>query len=194
MQINSTLNYFKEHIDQLGGFWTPNRFMCRIIPPTLVQFRNKQYGGLSTRNLQLSCTSTSVPGRTLSTNAVMAPGPEQKYPYQDAFEDIELTFHCTINNETEKSSVLGLKEKRFFDAWLHTICNQATMLMAYSDSYKAAEFKLYLFDNKDNQIAIYKFDRAYPISVGSIELSHESEEIATFPVTISYDRWTYGDI
>ena len=139
-----------------------------------------------------------MPGRTISTNAVTAPGPEQKYPYQDVFEDLEITFLCTTGNSTipdgqfDIDGVNGLTERRYMDAWIATVCDQETMVMGYCSEYKT-RMELFVYDDRDVQLGRYIFDRCYPIQVGPVEFSHESSEPATFSVTFNYDRWNYNE-
>ncbi len=201
MRIDSTIESFRQHVASKNGFFLPQRFLCRIWQPNSIP-RNEflSIGASSARDLQFMCSTASIPGRTISTGEVAAPGPEQKYPYQDTYEDLECTFLCTNNSNSETNAdafgdggvYKGLPEKRFFDAWMGGVINQHNMLVNYSDQY-AMNITLVIFDGGNNQIGSYEFHRCYPLSVGAVELSHQSEEPATFPVTFNVDRWKYMD-
>ena len=193
--INSTIEAFRQHINEKNGFFLPQRFQVRISPPVGKSVKNfSDIHAGTIRDLLFSCATASIPGRTLQTGSVAAPGPEQKYPYQDQFEDLECEFHCTNNskNGEEPNAFFGLPEKRFFDAWMGSVCDPHTMLMNYSDEY-SRDITLAVYDGGNNQVSTYSFERCYPIAIGEIELTQDSEEPATFPVTFSYDRWKYKD-
>ena len=195
MGIDSTIETFRQHIDSKNGLFMPQRFHVKIAKPSGASIaRHKEIHSATVDDLLFSCASASIPGRTLSTGSVLAPGPEQKYPYQDTFDDLECTFHCTNNsqNKSETGYFFGLPEKRFFDAWMASVCDAHTMVMNYSEEY-SREMTIVVYDGGNNQLGSYLFHRCYPIAVGEIELSQQSEEPATFPVTFSYDRWKYKD-
>ena len=96
MIINQTLQDFRSYINTHRGIARANRFVVELLDSNLIR-RTKFYGsrgimGSDTYNgdirttqqhLEFSARSTSLPSKTLSTNAVEAPGTEQKYPYND---------------------------------------------------------------------------------------------------------------
>ena len=201
MNIDSTIHTFAEHINSRNGLFLPQRFIMKIPRPTNIGSSvYNASASVTERDLQFMCTTTSIPGRTLSTGEIAAPGPEVKYPYQDAYEDLECTFLCTNNSKRETNnttfndsgSYKGLPEKRFFDAWMNSVVNQNNMLIGYRDNY-TSELSLTIFDRGNNQVGSYSFNNCYPLAVSDIELSHNSEEPATFTVTFNVDRWQYSN-
>ena len=92
MIINQTLQDFRSYINTHRGIAKSNRFVVELLDSSLIN-RISGYGRAThtyngdnrttQQHLEFSARSTSLPSKTLSTNAVEAPGPEQKYPYND---------------------------------------------------------------------------------------------------------------
>ena len=194
MIINQTLQDFRSYINTHRGIARANRFVVELLDSNLIR-RTKFYGSrvyngdprTTQQHLEFSARSTSLPSKTLSTNAVEAPGPEQKYPYNDTYDDLTITFMATQGKEHP----YGIPEKRFFDAWMNIIVNPENMLVNYSKLYTTNGLHVSLINEKNIILAKYRFDRLYPIGMGAVELGHDSEDPATFEVTFSYDRWHY---
>ena len=194
------LQEFTSYLDEKGGGLIPQKWRFVFNKPTGRGTGNPWFDLYDVssnddyKELSLACTTATIPGRSLSTGEVHAPGPEQKYPYQDVFEDLELTFLCTAGKleKKQKNIVIGLKERRFMDAWMAQICDPTTMLFNYSDEY-ATTIELIPYNSRNNVISAYRFHRVYPLQIGPIEFTHDATELATFTVTFNYDRWTYLD-
>ena len=197
MNITRSIQQFKSYIDSNSGIAKPNRFAVEIRDSVLMNNVRIQkphiYLDVEARNtwenLIFSARSASIPTKTISTNPVEAPGPEQKYPYNDVYDDITVTFMATQG--AQKNSGYGIPERRFFDAWMNMVVDQSTMLVNYSNMYSTDLFFISLLNERSELLAKYQFDRVYPIGMGAIELSHDSEDFATFDVTFSCDRWHY---
>ena len=199
MIINQTLQDFRSYINTHRGIARANRFVVELLDPSLIMRTRLSMDRLSSsdtyngdnrttqQHLEFSARSTSLPSKTLSTNAVEAPGPEQKYPYNDFYDDLTVTFMATRG----KNPKFGIPEKRFFDAWMNTVVKPENMLVIYSKDYTTNQFFISLISEQNEILAKYRFDRLYPIGMGAVELSHDSEEVSTFEVTFSCDRWHY---
>ena len=196
MIINQTLQDFRSYINTHRGIARANRFVVELLDSSLIN-RISGYGRAThtyngdnrttQQHLEFSARSTSLPSKTISTNAVEAPGPEQKYPYNDVYDDLTITFMATQGKEHP----YGIPEKRFFDAWMNIVVNPENMLVNYSKLYATNGLHISMINEKNVILAKYRFDRAYPIGMGAIELGHDSEDPATFEVTFSCDRWHY---
>ena len=200
MKINQKLQDFRSYINSNRGIAKPNRFVVEMRDPVLLSTlrRRSENGAIPNifpqvaytnpeEMLTFSARSTSLPSKTFSTNPVDAPGPEQKYPYGDVYDDLTVTFMATVG----KVPNFGIPEKRFFDSWMNLIVDPTTMLVNYSNLYSTNAFYISLINDQNDILAKYRFDRLYPIGMGAVELSHDSEEIVTFEVTFSCDRWQY---
>ena len=184
MNINQTLNGFRGYIGGNGGIPHLNRFLVNIptvqaLKENISSHKNVQEG------LQFSARAATLPSKTISTNAVLAAGPEQKYPYQDVYEDLTVTFLTTKGKDKH------LPERLFFEDWIDTVVNPNSMLIGFSNEYAVDITLSVLSDKRSGQTKLveYKFQRTYPIGIGAIEFAHDSEEIMTFEVTFSYDKW-----
>ena len=188
MNINQTVNGFRNYIGQQGGLAHLNRFAVEITaPPIMREHAQISYYNVVLNNLSFTARSANIPSKTLSTNEVTASGPEQKYPYMDVYEDLTITFLTTKGTNTD----FALPERTFFEWWVSSIIEDNNMLIGFSNEYSTDVRISILSDErkKDTKLATYVFDRAYPIGLGAIEFSHDSEELMTFEVTFSYDRF-----
>ena len=192
MNISQTLNGFRNYIGSQGGLAHLNRFAVEITAPPIMRTHTQiSYYNVVLNNLTFTARSANIPSKTISTNAVMAAGPEQKYPYMDVYEDLTITILTTKGTSTDFS----LPERTFFDWWVSSIIDD-NMLIGFSNEYSTDIRITILSDErkKDTRLATYVFDRAYPIGLGAMELSHDSEELMTFEVTFSYDRFKREEI
>ena len=70
-----------------GDLARPNRFEVDVpIPFTLLAYVK------TNRNLKYRCENANLPGRTLATIEQKTYGPIEKFPYQNTYSDIDLTF------------------------------------------------------------------------------------------------------
>ena len=71
------------------------------------------------------CEGADLPGRALATTTQKIYGPEEKFPYQTTYNDINMTFICTEN----------MIEKVFFDQWLNIINPNDSYDIKYKNTY-----------------------------------------------------------
>jgi hypothetical protein len=130
--------------------------------------------------LSFRCESADLPGRALATTTQKIYGPEQKFPYQTTYNDINMTFICTEN----------MIEKVFFDQWLNTI--NPNIGYGYDFRYKedyASDIKIRQYDIQNEisyQVALYK---AFPIGVNDLQLDWSSDGYHKLTVTFAYNEW-----
>ena len=129
MNIDQTLNGFNNYIASQGGLVHLNRFQVEIpLPPTLTDI--DEYGKNTLKNLKFTVRSTNLPSKTLSTNAVMAAGAEQKYPYLDVYDDLTVTILVSKGKNNEAL----LPERLFFEDWMNSVVDNNNMLVGWSDT------------------------------------------------------------
>lgn len=151
----------------------PNRFNVEVpIPLGLIPYVG------SARRLSFRCENTELPGRSIATTAMKIYGPEEKYPYQTTYNDINLTF------------IVGddMREKLFFDAWLEWINPSLTHNFKYKVDY-AVPLRINQY-NLSNKIS-YSVDliEAYPIGINALDLDWSSDGHHKLSVTFAYTRW-----
>ena len=187
MNIDQTLTGFKNYIDSQGGLPHVNRYAVEMTKP-LSMASNPKYTKVLD-NLKFTARIASLPSKTISTNAVMAAGPEQKYPYTDVYDNLSVTFLVT-----KGKGDFGLPERKFFEDWMGTVVNESNMLVGFSTGANAYGVDLFLSGlsdvrGKTSRYIQYKFDRTYPIALGEIKFAHDSHDTMIFTVTFSYDRF-----
>jgi hypothetical protein len=132
-----SLQRFRENINGLGGLAKTNRFKVLIVIPTIL---GASFDTMQT--LSLLCETAELPGKTLQTADVKVYGPTYKVPYQKQFQDISLTFLCSVN---------GL-ERTLFDRWIEKIMPSSTSNLRFRDDYLTTIRILHLNDAEGSSI------------------------------------------
>jgi hypothetical protein len=81
----------------------------------------------SSRQVVMSCESTSIPGRSLGSTPNKVYGPPMKYPYNIIYPDLDMTFRVHNN----------MTERKFFEAWQECAVSYTTNDANYYDEYVA---------------------------------------------------------
>ena len=181
MKISS----FITSLEKSGGLASTNRFKLSIkLPPTLQTLY--QSSPRLAEHLQFVVQTATIPSKTISTNSVLAPGAEQKYPYAPEMEDLTVSFLCTKD----------FIEREFIDDWMKTIVipSGGSFFIGYRNEY-SAEMYLQLYDTFNRLVAMYKFSACFPLSASAIDLSHEEQgDVPTFEVVFQIDYWEQVDL
>ena len=176
------LTHFISKIKQLGIGRT-NRFRMNIaVPKALTGKLTKLMKTTVNEHLSFTVGNASIPSKTISTNSVLAPGAEQKYPYAPEMEDITISFVCTRE----------YAERKFIDAWMNEVVQMhgGSFTIGYRKDYET-ELKLQVFDEHDKQIDQIDFSACFPLSASAIELTQEEQtEMPTFEVVFQIDYWS----
>lgn len=156
----------------------PSRFDVQVpIPLGLIPYIG------SSRRLSFRCENTELPGRSIATTTMKIYGPEEKYPYQTTFNDINLTF------------IVGddMREKLFFDAWLEWINPSLTYNFKYKSDY-AIPLRINQYNLK-NEIS-YSVDLidAYPVAINSLDLDWSSDGHHKLSVTFAFTSWKNNSV
>ena len=163
-----------------------NRFDVRILCPLI---------GLGESSMGLRVQSTTLPGRTLTTDSFSyGTGPERQVPVNIEHGDtVSMTFICDAT----------FLDRFLLEAWLDLIWKSegASDSTSTSNPYMNPVFKYplggdtegYLGRIEMDQIRLddkpamtYKFEEAYPISYGDMSLDQTAEGIMTFDITFAY--------
>jgi len=194
--INQTINGLSNYIASQGGIPHLNRFAVEIPYPESMKVRygdDERYKNVL-KFLHFSARSVGLPSKSISTNAVLAAGPEQKYPYTDVYDDLTVTFM-----PTKGKGEFGLPERKFFEDWISTVVDQNNMLVGFSEGEGAYSVPLKLSVLSDqrgspSRLVQYNFSRAYPIAISEIQFAAAAHELMIFKVTFSYDKINREDI
>jgi hypothetical protein len=176
-----SLQRFIQNISRIGGLAKTNRFKVDILIPSVLS-RN----GINTEELSLVCETAELPGKTLQTAEAKVYGPTYKIPYQKQFQDINLTFLC---------SVKGI-ERTFFDDWIEYIMPTETNNIRFRDGYqtKIKIFHLKEYGRDKNSlggdiIRTVILEEAFPIGYASQQLNWGDDGFQKLTVQFAYRRF-----
>lgn len=166
-----TIDSLKATIGNRGGVNQPNRFTITFNPPG-------QYD-LIGREITLFCESVTLPGYQIQTfdypfEAVLN---TVKVPNGYIFEDITCTFIVTNDYSI----------KKVFDRWKDKIITKEFRLN-YAAVYER-DIRIASLNQKNEKVYEIKLEKAYPVTVNSIELNNgTSNEITKLTVVFTYFR------
>ena len=158
-----------------------------------IEFVDTSKLGMKHDDITLACTSVSLPGMTFSTNPHTGiPGPDVKYPYQTAYEDMSMTFMTTSNQ---------LTERLFFERWM----NKVNPIINGRDNkygYRSFNYRdTYITDIRIRTLNSFKaatpvpnysivLRNAYPIGLSTVALG-ATEGLLDTTVSFSYSHWAH---
>lgn len=130
-------------------------------------------------DIQLNCSAAQMPGVSIGTSELRIKGPIRKIPNDMIFADMSLTFYNTSR----------YKERKYFEHWINSITDKETKSFSYYHDY-ISNIVIAQFDQAGIVVHAVRLNEAYPTAVGEIALGYENtDQIETFPVTISYRDW-----
>jgi hypothetical protein len=156
-------------------------------------------GGASGRELNILCSSVTLPGKITLTNDRRIGMEFQKVAYGYAIDDVSMTFY--LMND------YGVKE--YFDAWQNTAIPESGR-KAFKSNYKSQYAKsvtihqlrqpLKGFSKQVGPIrfsggigggTVYSVELldAFPVSLSAIELNNELDGLVQLTVTLAYTNW-----
>lgn len=136
-----------------------------------------------TRALNYRCESTDLPGRAIATTTQKIYGPEEKFPYQTTYNDINLTFICTDKME----------EKNFFDAWLEYINPSVSFNFKFKEKY-AVNLRINQYDVRNKVSYSVDLIEAFPIGINELPLDWSSDGYHKLTVTFAYTKWRNNSV
>jgi len=201
MGLPVSIDSIKASINHHGGAARGNRFAVYISHPSKsinnllrfdpVHFLNNAISGEGhhvgdfindPRDMFLLCKSTTLPGKRISTTEATHNHHLSKKPYSSITDEVEMTFLLTNDYYI----------KNYFDLWQEMIVDTSgehykTM---YKDEY-VTDVTLQQLSNSNHIIPGYTIilENAYPIQVGAVELSNESEGLMEVSITWEYDNF-----
>jgi hypothetical protein len=165
----ASINDLKSLVNAKKGFARPNQY--RVFLPTV--------NGLSPAEANLLCKNVELPTRQILTSERQFGMTLEKVPYGHAVVDINMTFLLLNDYATRK----------YFEAWQNLAINQETLEAGYMNEY-AKEVTVQQLDNNSNIVYAVVLQRAFPTTIGSIQLGNDVEGIVTeLNVQMSYTNW-----
>jgi hypothetical protein len=189
---------FKAFSESQGGLAKSCRFVAVIRPIGALIVNNTDIA----RDLMYLTEVAEMPGRGFMSADVRYYGPNQKFPFQSQYEDINMTFVCRSQS----------RERQFFDDWQWYISPNNTFDFNYKDEYRA-EIDLYQYSeiDKDNVDEdgkprsrprvgggpsveyMFSLQDAFPILVNPQPVSWADDQFTRLGVTFSYSWWKRKD-
>lgn len=187
MNINSIYNYSMETLDTIlnreNGPSFSNRYVVNINYPEISTLNFSKFsileGARPNERLNFLCDSISLPGRRIATEEATDIRKTSSYPYTYSNDEIQMSF------------ILGSSyfAKKLFDIWADLIIDPRTYILAYKDEI-VADWEIGQLDLNNKVIYGMKLERAYPIEVGSVELSNNNgNQIQKFNVTAKFENY-----
>jgi hypothetical protein len=160
----------------IGSFKTdvarPNRFQVRVTPPSSLADSRWPQG------MMYRCETAELPGKTFMTYDLKTYGPTEKFPYQHAYNDINLTFIVGDN----------MNEKKRFEEWIELISPINNYDFSYKDSY-AGTIQIFQYDVSGTQTYAVELIDAYPTGINQLDLDWSSDGHHKLVVTFAYTYW-----
>ena len=176
-------------------------YQIKLQPPGPVQgfLRNSDPNidyGSDGLDIELLCSSASLPGQSLATHDMTTdyPGVTEKMAYRKIFDDrIDFTFMVDKDYNVIQ----------FFEGWINYITGQGTTFtneeylsrsryyrMNYPSSYKSDNLYISKFE-KDalGYYLTYQFIGAFPISISPTSVSYDASSALNYTASFNYMRY-----
>ena len=163
------------------------------LPPGSLGSELQQLLGSDQGTMNLMCSETSLPGSQLATLDITndATGVTEKHAYRRQFDDrIDFTFYV------DAEQYLPI---RFFENWMGSIVNEDLDKVAnnstvyrtkYPNDYIANQgLKVYKFERDYSSVLTYEFFRSFPLSISSMPVSYDGNNLLKCTVSMSYIRY-----
>ena len=165
------------HIDKLksavqdrSGFAHPNRFMIEF--PAVKQYLPAE----QTRDFDLFCESTSLPGRQTLTLDYTSTRHTHKKP--NGYQNEDITFVFNVTNDYFIRDI--------FNRWTNEVVNRETYEVGFKNDY-VTPIIIHQLDEQDNEVYTSVLRDAYPVSVQNIDLNQTTaDSIQKLSVTMTY--------
>ena len=201
MSLPVSIDTMKSTINRRGGIARGNRFGVYITHPSrgmnsllnfnpatllsnLISGQGVNAGDFiqDPRDMFLLCRNVTMPGKRISTTEATHNHHLSKKPYSAITDEVTMTFLLTNDYYI----------KKYFDMWQEMIID--TSGKHYKTFYKneyVTDVTIQQLSQSNDVIPGYtiKLENAYPIQVGAIELSSESEGLMEVSITFEYDNY-----
>jgi|ETNmetMinimDraft_24_1059892.scaffolds.fasta_scaffold24154_2 hypothetical protein len=169
------IDTLKQITDKRGGLSRPNRFSISIPEFTLFNLSEGLYNP-DTRDIDIMCESAQMPGRQILTSDYQPTRHAEKKPNGYANEDVNLIFNLTNDYYI----------RDLFNKWTNFIIDRKTYAAGFRDDYSTTVY-INQLDGNFKEVYSVKLNKAYPVTVQSIDLNHTSTDaIQKLSVSLTY--------
>lgn len=189
---------FKSRIAFKKSFQRTNKFLVIFAPPRVLVNRRQE----TIASLRFWAMSANLPGYAMASNEVRryTYGPAEKRPFGPAFEDISLGIMSDVRQDnwdlfhTWTQAIIPHDMRNGIDS-LNTPIGQITRAAPYELEYRqnyVTDLNIVMYDESGKATLQIVCREAFPLAVGDIDLSWgDTNNIAVFPVTMTYVDWYY---
>jgi hypothetical protein len=132
-----------------------------------------------TRGLDLMCSQTELPGKTLNTTECKTNGDVKKIASTITYGNQQFTFKVSSD----------MFEKNIIDAWMNLIVNPTTHEVGYYSDY-ATQITIHQLDIQDRIMHTVVLNDAYPVMSNPLVLSNvESNNVHELMTQFAYKSW-----
>lgn len=154
------------------GVALTSQYWVEIYPPVGVAIDD-------IRKVSMMCVSAELPSRQFLTTEEKHTNFNKKLPYQQVFDDINLTFILSGD----------LKQKDFFDNWMNKVVDEKTGSLNFYNEY-VGELYIHQLDSKGVPTYSVRVKDAYPTATGKVNFAYDdTNNISRLDVTITYKNW-----
>lgn len=135
-------------------------------------------------SLQMSCSQTELPGKTINTSETRYNGDVFKIGQSIMYGNQQFAFEVTRD----------MFEKNIIDQWMDLIVNPDTHEISYFKDY-VVNIEINQLDVSDNIVHTVILEDAFPVNSNALTLSaHETNTIHELQVQFAYRRWKNKEI
>ena len=177
------VNQFQNQVSGYMDYGRTNLFQVSIPGSWGDAYNLSEYDG---NEIRFMAKGASLPGKSLGTIDVKRFGAIYKIANDAIVDTFPMTVMCSGD----------MRERKFFDAWISGIHGQDATMTSGADL-----FRMKYYDDYTSIVIIESFGRdgsveysavlqeAYPTSLGAVDLSWDTGDIATFTVNFTYRNW-----
>ena len=177
------VNQFANQVSGKMDYGRTNLFQVTIPAKVENPYNDSEYD--AQEELRFMAKAASLPGKSLGTIDVKRFGAIYKIANDAIVDTFPMTVMCSGD----------MRERRYFDAWISGIHGQD------GDMVAADLFRMKYYDDYTSVVVIESFGRdgnveysavlqeAYPTSLGAVDLSWDTGDVATFTVNFTYRNW-----
>lgn len=166
-------------------FQNLSHFDILITPPSSL------IGDSKPDDLIYRCISGPLPGRNIMTRDFAFQGPLQTFAYNASYENVTIGILCSED----------MNEKLFLEKWADIAIgnhrekddpsDDHAWGLGFPDEYRNGTVTMRLYNSLGKRVLSCKLVRAFPVTVGPIEMDWSRDELAIFNCSFSYHYYTY---
>lgn len=158
-------------------------FLVQI--PYVNQTLGSGFTSIQHETLSFFCHAASIPALNVMTSSYRENEAHYEVPYGISYEPVTLNFYG------DKNMVM----KSLFDKWYTSITNSRAMQdfyvghnrLSFMDDY-TSDVQIIMLDKSTAEVYKATLKRAWPKSIGGVDLHAQNSEVVSFPVQFSYER------